>query len=436
MIMKREAAVLLFSVGTLVVIGALTMNSLTITHPTPGLLYNHLAYIGIGFAALGLGNLIDYRWLNRWRVPNALLVVALALLVLVLVPGIGTEKNHARRWLLFFQPSELAKLALIIWLADYCTRNLEFMHLRRVGFTKPVFIGGLAAVLVFAEPDWGTAVLIGLVMTAMLWVAGAPTFYLVSVGIIGLELVAHFLVRNPEKFARILVFLDPWKYADGDGWQIVHSLLAIGSGGLFGKFIGDGTHKFGFVPEQRTDFVMSIIGEELGFVGCVFVVLLFVNIVVAGARIAWRMADPFARFLAFGISFLIGAQAFINIGVATSCLPNKGIPLPFVSYGGSSLVVALAGIGLLVNLARYAPLVPVPELPKTTKKAVDESTPGFVARRFRTHACPACKVRDWLMAKLGWVCKKSAENSALRPWQRAPAGSTRCDTPRGAAETF
>lgn len=426
--MKREVAVILFSVGTLVVIGTLTMNSLTITHPTPRLLYNHIAYIGLGFVALGIGNLIDYRWLNRWRVPNVLLVVALALLVLVLVPGIGTEKNHARRWLLFFQPSEFAKLALIIWLADYCAMNLEFMHLRRVGFTKPVLIGGLAAVLVFAEPDWGTSVLMGLVMTAMLWVAGAPSFYLVSAGIIGLELVAHFLVRNTDKFTRILVFLDPWKYAEGGGWQIVHSLMAIGSGGLLGKFIGDGTHKFGFVPEQRTDFVMSAIGEELGFVGCVLVVLLFVNIVVAGARIAWRMADPFARFLAFGIAFLIGAQAFINIGVATSCLPNKGIPLPFVSYGGSNMVVALAGIGLLVNLARYAPLVPVPELPKTERKAVGEKAPGFIARRFGNHACPACKVRNWLLGKLGWVSKKCANDSALRPWQRAPVGSVRCDT--------
>ncbi|MGC8990218.1 MAG: FtsW/RodA/SpoVE family cell cycle protein, partial [Verrucomicrobiia bacterium] len=382
---------------------------------------------GLGFAALGIGNLIDYRWLNRWRVPNALLVVALALLVLVLVPGIGTEKNHARRWLLFFQPSEFAKLALIIWLADHCARNLEFMHLRRVGFTKPVLIGGLAAVLVFAEPDWGTAVLMGSVMTAMLWVAGAPTFYLVSAGIIGLELVAHFLVRNPDKFTRILVFLDPWKFADGDGWQIVHSLLAIGSGGLFGKFIGDGTHKFGFVPEQRTDFVMSAIGEELGFVGCVLVVLLFVNIVVAGARIAWRMADPFARFLAFGITFLIGTQALINIGVATSCLPNKGIPLPFVSYGGSNMVVALAGIGLLVNLARYAPLVPVPELPKTDRKAAAESASGFIARRSGIRACPACKARNWLRGKLGWVRNKSANDSALRPWQRGPMRSVRCD---------
>lgn len=426
--MKREVAVILFSVGTLVVIGTLTMNSLTITHPTPRLLYNHIAYIGLGFVALGIGNLIDYRWLNRWRVPNVLLVVALALLVLVLVPGIGTEKNHARRWLLFFQPSEFGKLALIIWLADYCAMNLEFMHLRRVGFTKPVLIGGLAAVLVFAEPDWGTSVLMGLVMTAMLWVAGAPSFYLVSAGIIGLELVAHFLVRNTDKFTRILVFLDPWKYAEGGGWQIVHSLMAIGSGGLLGKFIGDGTHKFGFVPEQRTDFVMSAIGEELGFVGCVLVVLLFVNIVVAGARIAWRMADPFARFLAFGIAFLIGAQAFINIGVATSCLPNKGIPLPFVSYGGSNMVVALAGIGLLVNLARYAPLVPVPELPKTERKAVGEKAPGFIARRFGNHACPACKVRNWLLGKLGWVSKKCANDSALRPWQRAPVGSVRCDT--------
>ncbi|MDH7501888.1 MAG: putative peptidoglycan glycosyltransferase FtsW [Verrucomicrobiota bacterium] len=426
--MKREVAVILFSVGTLAVTGALTMNSLTITHPTPSLLYNHIAYIGLGFAALGIGNLIDYRWLNRWRVPNALLVVALTLLVLVLVPGIGTEKNHARRWLLFFQPSEFAKLAIIIWLADYCARNLEFMHLRRVGFTKPVLIGGFTAVLVFGEPDWGTAVLMGLVMTAMLWVAGAPTFHLVSAGMIGIELVAHFLVRNSDKFTRILVFLDPWKFADGDGWQIVHSLLAIGSGGLLGKFIGDGTHKFGFVPEQRTDFVMSAIGEELGFVGCVLVVLLFVNIVVAGARIAWRMADPFARFLAFGITFLIGTQAFINIGVATSCLPNKGIPLPFVSYGGSNMVVALAGIGLLVNLARYAPLVPVPELPKTERKAAAESAPVFIARRSGTCACPACKARNWFPGKLCWIYKTSANESALRPWQRAPMRSVRCDT--------
>lgn len=419
--MKNEIETILFSTGALLVIGAVMMSSITVTHPTPHVFYAHLFHIGVGLVALAIVSTVDYRRLAEWHLPRLLIAVAFVMLVLVLIPGIGTQKNSARRWLLFFQPSEFAKLAFVIWLADYCAKNERYMHLRRVGFTKPMLIGAPAVVLVFAEPDWGTAVLLACVLGAMLWVAGAPTFYLLSAALIGTGLVAHFLLGNPEKLNRILVFLNPWKYADDDGWQIVHSVLSIGSGGLFGKFIGGGIHKYGFVPEQRTDFIMSAVGEELGFVGCTFVVISFVSIVIAGLRIALTMADTFARMLSFGITFLIGGQALINIAVATSCLPNKGIPLPFVSYGGSNLLVMLAATGLLINVGRSGPFIPVPGRLRKQTIPLDEPVPMFNWRgSIREQKEFILYILRWTVRKMGLSPSRPAPIRPLRPWQRPP----------------
>jgi len=426
--MKRETAIIMASTGALLVVSGIVMGSLTVRQAEPHALYHHLMSIGLGLlGAVGV-NLLSYHRMRQWRwpVPKILVVVALVLLVLVLIPHVGTLRNGARRWLLFFQPSELAKLALLIGLADYCATKMEYMHLRRVGFTYPMLLGGLAVGLVFAEPDWGTAALMGFVVTAVLWAAGTPTFYLAASAIIGFELVVHFLIRNPAKLTRILVFLDPAKYAGSDGWQVWHSLLAIGSGGWLGRFIGDGLHKLGFVPEQRTDFIMSIVGEELGLVGTTFVVLMYLSIVLAGMRIVKRMADPFASFLALGITLLIGMQAVINIGVATSCLPNKGIPLPLVSYGGTSMVVTLTAIGLLVNIARNAPLLQVAELlPPETAPVMDTAPVVPAAAAVWSPKALATRTVGRVMAAFRRSRNPFESAPSARPWQKPPAVALR-----------
>ena len=350
--MRRLAAILLLAVGILVLLGILALYSSTTWQPRLQRLHLHLCWLAVGGACCWLAASVPYSWLRQFHAPKLLLALACLLLAATLVPGIGVARNGALRWLPFGQPSEFAKLALVVFLADYCAVNQARMRERTAGFLYPGLVAGVVGLLVFVEPDWGTAALLAAVAFAMLAVAGSHPAYLLSAAIIAAELFTLLLLRNALRMERFLAFLDPEKYKDGVGWQSWHSLLALGSGGWVGSFVGEGSHKNGFVPEQQTDFVLSLIGEELGFVGAALVLALFVTILLCGARIAWKVSDPFGQLLAFGLTILIGLQAFINVGVVTCSLPNKGIALPFVSYGGSSLVCMLAALGLLVSIAK------------------------------------------------------------------------------------
>ena len=354
--MRRLATILLLSVAILLLLGTVMLYSFTTYQPGLQRLCLHLCWMGVGAVCCALASFFSYFWLRKVQAPKWLLGFACMLLVAVWVPGIGAVRNGAYRWLPFGQPSEFAKLALIIFLADYAATHQPRMRERNRGFLRPALIAGLVCALIFVEPDWGTASLMGAVSLMMLAMGGAHWGYLVSSAVVGCEVFALLLLQNSLRMERILAFLDPEKYRNGVGWQGWHALLSLGSGGLLGTFIGEGAHKNGFVPEQQTDFVLSLIGEELGLLGTALVIVLFVVIVLAGVRIAWRVEDPFGQLLAAGITLLIGMQAFINIGVVTSTLPNKGIALPFVSYGGSNLVCMLTGIGLLISVARHGPV--------------------------------------------------------------------------------
>jgi cell division protein FtsW len=354
---KRLTGILLLAAGILLLLGTVALYSSTTWQPRLQRLYLHLSWIAVGASCCAVAACVPYSRLRQFHTPKWLLGLACLLLAATLVPGIGVARNGALRWLPFGQPSEFAKLALILFLADYCTANQARMHERTAGFLYPGFMAGMVGLLVFVEPDWGTTALLAVVALAMLAVAGSHWGYLLSAAIIGAELFALLLLGNLLRMERFLAFLDPEKYKDGVGWQGWHSLLALGSGGWFGTFFGAGSHKNGFVPEQQTDFVLSLIGEELGFIGTALVVLLFVTLLLCGTRIAWKISDPFGQMLAFGITILIGLQAFINFGVVTSSLPNKGIALPFVSYGGSNLVCMLTALGLLISIARYGPVL-------------------------------------------------------------------------------
>jgi len=351
--MKKLTTILLLSVALLLLLGTVTLFSTTTYQPRLDRLWQHLCWIALGGLCCAFVCLADYAWLRKFHLPICLLGLACILLVAVLVPGIGVARNGAVRWLFFGQPSEFAKLALLIFLANYGAARPSRMHERNVGFIYPGIMAGVVVLLVFLEPDWGTAALIATVSLAMLAVAGTHWGYLLSATIAGAELFALLLLKNPLRMERFLAFRDPEQYKNGVGWQGWHSLLSMGSGGWFGTFFGEGIHKNGFVPEQQTDFVLSLLGEETGFLGVALVLSLFVLILLCGASIAWRVSDPFGQLLASGITVLIGLQAFINIGVVTSSLPNKGIALPFVSYGGSNLVCMLTSLGLLISVARH-----------------------------------------------------------------------------------
>ena len=302
---------------------------------------------------------LDYRIFKRHPSITWLIFgVVLALLVLVLVPGIGLRVKGASRWLKLgpfsMQPSELAKIALILVLALYAERYQRWMPTFWRGMVIPFAVIGLVLALIFKEPDVGTVILLGTVSSIMLLIAGIRwKFFLppVIAGVLGLAL---FLWNNPMRSERIYSWLHIEETKLGKGLQTYQAMVALGSGGPTGVGLGDGRQKLGFIPEHHTDFIFSVIGEELGLVATLGVILAFALVAGCGLFIAVHASDRFGMLLAAGITFLIVFQAIINIGVVTGSLPNKGISLPFLSYGGSNLVVMLAGVGMLINVARHA----------------------------------------------------------------------------------
>ena len=378
--MKRTWIALAVCVGLLSLLGTLVLDSTAVAQTVPRRLNSHVGWLALSLALAVALALTPYSALVEWRLPerlrwrgfahlrlpSLLLGLAVLQLVLVLIPGLSEVRNGARRWPIWGgQPSEFAKLALIFALADYLARNQTRLADRHYGFVRPAAMVGVVAGLIFAEPDWGGATVIAAVGLALMSLAGTRTFYLVSAVIIASLLGVHLLLSNPHRLGRVLSFIDLEGHQHGAGFQQWRSMLAIASGGPGGRFIGDGRFKAGYVPAQETDFVFSVLGEELGFAGCLLVLALYATVVVCGLRVAMRTADPFGRLLASGVTTLIGLQALINVAVATGSLPNKGLPLPFVSYGGSNLMALFAGVGLLVSVARHGPFEPEPDpLPK------------------------------------------------------------------------
>ena len=324
----------------------------------PGARYLNMQLVwgGLGLITCFMLTIVDYRWFKRIAFP--LLAFSLLLLLLVLIPGIGLKLNGARRWLdlgpMNFQPSELAKISLLMALAAWCELHTRRMNEFKHGLAIPGGAICLTLGLIFLGPDFGTTMLLASVCCILLFVAGSNWKYLVPPMGAGAFTIAMAIMNDPVRKKRILAFLNPEKYSEGVGFQQIQAKLALGSGGPTGLGLGNGRQKLGFVPEHHTDFIFSVIGEELGVIATIGVVLAFMTIVICGLYIAWNARDRFGMILATGITFLIGLQAFINIGVVTSALPNKGLPLPFISYGGSSLVMMLGSVGILLSIASYS----------------------------------------------------------------------------------
>lgn len=282
--------------------------------------------------------------------------IAACILLLVAVLLFGSEVGGAKRWFrafgLGFQPSELTKLALIIYLADALARKQQYIGNFFYGIMPPVLVSAFIVGLVLLEPDLGTAVCMSLVVMILFFVAGVNARFLAGAVCFAIPVLYFLIFHIPYRRRRILAFLNPWQDMRGSGYQIVQSFLALGSGGIFGVGLGNSIQKLYYLPGSHTDFIFSIIGEELGLLGIGVLICLYITFLLYGAKIVSASSDTFGRFLAMGICSLIGLEAIINIAVCSGALPTKGLPLPFVSYGGSSLIFHTAMVGLLLNVCK------------------------------------------------------------------------------------
>ncbi|MBI3991097.1 MAG: putative lipid II flippase FtsW [Candidatus Omnitrophica bacterium] len=349
------AAVILVALGAVMVYSASAIYAQERYNNDIYFLKRHICYVAIGIFLSMIIMSIDYHLLQRYT--KIILAVSLALLALVLLPGIGMEINGARRWFRFgpfsFQPAELAKFAVILYLADFLSRKQTKIKSFFYGFLPPLMILGVTVGFVLLQPDMGTAVALVLVAFILFFVSGISWAHLIPTLISSVPVVIALVILEPYRLERILVFLNPWHDPRGSGYQIIQSFIALGSGGWRGIGLGHSSQKLFYLPESHTDFIFSILGEELGLLGAMGVVFLFVMLVWHGTRISARSQDMFGQLLALGMVSLIATQALINIGVVTGSLPTKGLPLPLVSYGGSALIFNMIEVGLLLNVSRY-----------------------------------------------------------------------------------
>lgn len=351
--MKLATTLFATAVASLLSLGIVVLYSASMG---PALVTKQLIALGIGLVLCVTAVLVDYRHLKNLTVPMYFGVVLL--LVLVVIPGIGTKAGGARRWLQYggasFQPSDLAKIVLVICLARYVELNHRRMHDFKTGVLIPFGLAGVFFGAIMLEPDFGTTALMGAVTVAMLLVGGVRWIHMTPVAAlaaIGFALKVYF---NPNRTKRVFSWINLEETKTGTGYQVWQSIVALGSGGTTGIGLGIGRQKLGWVPEHHTDFIFSVVGEELGLAATLGVVIAFVIVVVCGIYIAWRARDSFGFMLAGGLTLLIGLQAFINIGVVTGALPNKGLPLPFISFGGSNLMMMLLAVGLILSVALRA----------------------------------------------------------------------------------
>lgn len=317
-------------------------------------LKRQIAWLGFGFLLMHLTSRIDYTLWKKLSIP--ILGCMVVLLVMVLVPSLGVAAKGARRWLrlgpISIQPAEMVKLVTVIYLAAYLTKKADKVTAFRNGLLPVLIVVGVLSGLVLLEPDLGTVVVMGLVTVGLLFLGGARISHLFALGLCAIPAVLVLVLGSSYRRQRLMTFLAPWKDASDAGFQITQSFLAFGSGGPFGVGLGEGKQKLFFLPEAHTDFVLALVGEELGLAGTATVILLFAVFVWRGFQIAARARMPFGKYLGTGITLLIGVQALVNAAVVTGLLPTKGLTLPFVSYGGSSLVVSCVGVGILLSISR------------------------------------------------------------------------------------
>lgn len=309
----------------------------------------------IGFILMIIVSKINYKIYLKYS--NKILLVCFILLLLVLIPGIGTVRNGSRSWFgiggLGIQPSEFMKLGLIIFTSKYIYNNPKEMRSVKKGAFPILIITILSFLLIMLQPDFGTGTILVLTIVAMLFISGVDFSFFIKIGLVGMIGVVFLVLAAPYRVNRIVSFLNPWNDPLGTGFQAIQSLYAIGPGGLFGLGFGNSIQKHFYLPEPQTDFIFSIISEELGIIGILLVSFLFLTIILRSIKISIKSPDIFSKFLVFGIVFQLSFQTLLNLSVVVGLVPVTGVTLPFLSYGGSSLIITLIEMGIILNISRY-----------------------------------------------------------------------------------
>lgn len=347
--------IVLVCIGIVMIYSASSIYSLDKYHDSMFFLKRHASFVFIGFILAFLAMAIDYRRLKE--VSKPLLLFSLVLLVLVLIPGIGRMAGGARRWfrigIISFQPSELLSLAMIIYIADFLSRKKEDLKNFWTGYLPPIMVMGASVLLILLQPDLGSSLALSVVVLLMLFIAGVNVKHIWLMLIAAMPALYILIFSVPYRRARILSFLNPWADPHGSGFQIIQSQVALGSGNFFGLGLGHSKQKLFYLPAAHTDFIFSIIGEEIGLIGTLIIVALFILFLAKALKIVSATEDRFGYFLGLGLVLMIALKAAVNIGVSTGILPTKGLPLPFISYGGSSLILDMVAVGLLLNISRF-----------------------------------------------------------------------------------
>ncbi|WP_026485533.1 stage V sporulation protein E [Caldanaerobius polysaccharolyticus] len=346
---------LLVAIGLVMVFSASSVIAMFRMNDSYYFLKRQFLWAAIGFFAMVYMMNFDYHRLEKYK--RHLFVISVVLLVLVFVPGVGINIKGASRWIgygnLSVQPSEIAKIAMIVYLSSNISSKQDRIKSFFRGVLPNLIIIGVFFILIALEPNMSTAGIIAIVGLIIIYIGGAKLFDILGLISLGGLLGVVMVLMEPYRINRVLAFLDPWKDMQGKGYQVVQSLYALGSGGIFGVGLGRSRQKLFYIPEPQNDFIFSILGEELGFIGALFVIVLFLLFVIRGLRIAAKAPDLFGCLLAIGITSLIGVQFLLNLAVVTASMPPTGVPLPFISYGGSSLIFTMALVGVLLNISRY-----------------------------------------------------------------------------------
>lgn len=363
---------LIFAVIVLIIIGLISVYSATsvlASVKAKDAERGGLIYLQKQLFTLVIGSIliITFIFFPRERLKTLvfpLLIISFIMLILVFSP-LGVSAGGARRWLKLwptvFQPSELVKLAMVFFLAWFLSRP-DYDKNKIMHFLIPVGLMGIFQLIFLKQPDFGAAMTLGIITFIMLFLAGISLRYIGITSILALPVI-FYLAKEPYRWKRITSFLDPWTDPQGSGFQLTQSLIALGSGGVTGQGLGEGKQKLAYLPEIHTDFIFAHIGEEMGFVGASLVVVLFFILSMRGFKIAIKQRESFYHFLAIGVTVMISIQALINFAVVTGLAPTKGLPLPFISYGGSSMVISLMAVGILLNLSKVDSQFLFEELP-------------------------------------------------------------------------
>jgi cell division protein FtsW len=352
------STVMLTALGLVMVLSASSVESYAASGSSWAIAQRQAMWVVLGIPALVVASRLPTTWFRRLALP--ILVLSVVLLVLVLVPGIGVSVNGNQNWIevggsFRIQPAEAAKYALVLWGADLLTRKRKLLHQNRHLVIPLLPVAAIVIGLVLLGGDLGTSLILMAIVAGMLFIAGAPFRVFLALGAPALAVIVFMTFQRSARLSRIQSFMDPFADYEGAGWQAAHSLFALASGGWWGLGLGASREKWGSLPEAHTDFIFAIIGEELGLVGTLTVLLLFGALILGALRISLATDDLFVRFAAGGIVVWIGAQMVINIGGVLSVLPITGVPLPLVSYGGSALLATMFALGMLLAFARDLP---------------------------------------------------------------------------------